>query len=187
MNNKREAAKVLAQVINERTIEVRDALFDSGVNISPNADKEDLVDSVIENFGFNKRLQRKIGGLAVEVQPDLISRIPQRFKAQSGDNKLSAEEKGAIVDTTGQIAGLFLANFLAGKQAEKQAEIQEQLLEAQAKSDLANAELVKSQLALQGQIGATKASMTPPMRLLTGILLIGALGAGYYFYMKTKK
>ena len=43
---------------------MRDALFDSGVKISPNADKEDLVDSVVDNFGMNKRLQRKIGGVS---------------------------------------------------------------------------------------------------------------------------
>jgi hypothetical protein len=187
MKNKREAAKLLARVIDERTIEVRDALFDSGVKISPNADKEELVDAVVDNFGMNKRLQRKIGGLALELQPNVLDQIPTKFRSQSGNNKLSPEAKDALLDTGGQVVGFALANFLSNRQARQQAEIQQQLLEAQAQSDLANAELVKQQLQLQSMQNINKASMTPPMRLFTGVLLVGALGTAYYFYMKSQK
>jgi len=188
MKNKREAAKLLARVIDERTIEVRDALFDSGVKISPNADKEELVDAVVDNFGMNKRLQRKIGGLALELQPNILDQIPAKFRGQSGNNnKLSPEAKETLLDTGGQVVGLALANFLSNRQARQQAEIEQQLLEAQAQSDLANAELVKQQLLLQGTQNINKASMTPSMRLFTGVLIVGALGTAYYFYMKSQK
>lgn len=185
MNNKREAAKLLAEVIDERTIEVRDALFDSGVKISPNADKEELVDKVVDNLGFNKRLQRKIGTLAIDVRPNVLKEIPPQFRGQDG--KLSPEAKGQLLDTGGQVVGLFLANYLSQQQAKQQAELEKQLLEARAASDMANADLVKSQLQLEGLQNATKASMTPQMRLFTGILLVGALGAAYYFYQKSQK
>ena len=188
MKNKREAAKLLARVIDERTIEVRDALFDSGVKISPNSDKEELVDAVVDNFGMNKRLQRKIGGLALELQPNVLDQIPTKFRSQSGNNKLSPEAKETLLDTGGQVVGFALANFLSNRQARQQAEIQQQLLEAQAQSDLANAELVKATIAYSKAIqNINKASMTPSMRLFTGVLIVGALGTAYYFYMKSQK
>lgn len=59
MKNKREAAKVLASVIDDRTTEVRDALFDAGVKISPNADKDEIVYAILENLGTNRRLQKE--------------------------------------------------------------------------------------------------------------------------------
>jgi hypothetical protein len=187
MKNKREAAKVLAQTIDERTTEVRDALFDSGVKISPNATKEDLVDGVIENFGYNKRLQRKIGALAMEVSPSSFAQ-GRSFKRQSGDQRFLQTEAGQqTLETGGQIAGVLLANFLAQKQAEKQAQLEQDLAESKAKADMANADLVKSQLALENIKLQAKTAMTPQAKLLMGIVLVAAVGAGFYFYSKGKK
>ena len=75
MKNKRQAAKVLAQTIDERTTEVRDALFDAGVRITPNADKSDLVAGILQNLGTNRRLQKQIGALALEVSPQKRGRL----------------------------------------------------------------------------------------------------------------
>ena len=184
MKNKREAAKVLAKVIDERTTDVRDALFDSGIKISPNADKDQLVDDVIANFGSNKRLQRKIGTLAVEVSPSSFQNTSGRkYVRQSGDGEIGMQ----AIETGGQIAGILLANFLAQKQAEKNAELQQGLLASKAASDLANADLVKQQLTLENIRLQAKTALTPQSKLLMGVLLVGALVAGFYFYQKSKK
>ena len=190
MKNKREAAKVLAQVIDERTTDVRDALFDSGVNISPNADKEDIVDAVIPSLGSNKRLQRKIGTLALEVSPQSFPDLTGgQMKGQSGDDTPFFQTPAGqqTLQTGGQIAGVVLGNFLAQKQAEKYAELQQQLLRDKALADQANADLVKSQLSLENIRLQAKTALTPQAKLLMGILLVGALGAGFYFYQKSKK
>ena len=188
MKNKRDAAKVLAQVIDERTTDVRDALFDSGVKIGPNSTREELVDSVIENLGSNKRLQRKIGTLAVEISPASFQRASKKFEGQSGDQNFFQTEAGTqTLETGGQIAGALLANFLAQRQAQKSAELQQDLLEDKAKADAANADLVKSQLALENLKLQARTAMTPQAKLLMGILLVGAVGAGFYFYQKGKK
>ena len=185
MKNKREAAKVLAKVIDERTTDVRDALFDSGIKISPNADKDQLVDDVIANFGSNKRLQRKIGTLAVEVSPSSFQNTSgRRYVRQSGDN---SEVGTAVIETAGQIAGVLLANYLAQKQAEKSAELQQDLLAAKSASDAANADLVKQQLTLENLRLQAKTALTPQAKLFMGVLLVGALVAGLYFYQKSKK
>jgi ribosome maturation protein Sdo1 len=180
MKNKREAAKVLAKVIDERTTEVRDALFDSGIKISPNADKEQLVDDVISNLGSNKRLQRKIGTLAVEVSPSSFQntsgrRAAFRNQSNSGDN---SEVGTAVIETAGQIAGVLLANYLAQKQAERSAELQQDLLAAKSASDAANADLVKQQLTLENLRLQAKTALTPQVKLFMGVLLVGALVAG---------
>ena len=184
MKNKREAAKVLAKVIDERTTDVRDALFDSGIKISPNADKDQLVDDVIANLGSNNRLQRKIGTLAVEVSPSSFQNTSGRkYVRQSGDNQVGTQ----AIETAGQIAGVLLANYLAQKQAEKSASLQQDLLESKAASDAANADLVKQQLTLENIRLQSKTALTPQSKLLMGLLLVGGLVAGFYFYQKSKK
>lgn len=185
LKNKRDAARVLAKTIDQRSVEVKDALFDSGVNISPNADKEELVDAVIENLGGNRRLQRKIGSIALSVEPSAFG--TPKFRKQSGDDKFFQTRQGQqVIETTGEIAGVALANFLAGKRAEKQAELQGELLEQKAKADQANADLVKSQLALENIALQNKLAMTPQTKVLLGVVIVAALGAGFYFYQKSK-
>ena len=183
MKNKREAAKVLAKVIDERTTDVRDALFDSGIKISPNADKDQLVDEVIANLGSNHRLQRKIGTLAVEVSPSSFQNTSGRkYVRQSGDGQVGTQ----AIETAGQIAGVLLANYLAQKQAEKNVSLQQDLLASKAASDAANADLVKQQLTLENIRLQAKTALTPQSKLLMGVLLVGALVAGFYFYQKSK-
>mgnify|MGYP003667978208 FL=1 len=188
MKNKREAAKVLAKVIDERTTDVRDALFDSGIKISPNAEKEELVDEVIANLGSNKRLQRKIGTLAIEVSPSSFKNASGRkYVRQSGDKFLQTPAGQQTLETSGQIAGILLGNFLAQKQAERDAELQQDLLASKAASDAANADLVKQQLSLENLRYQAKTALTPQSTLLMGVLLVGALATGFYFYQKSKK
>ena len=183
MKNKREAAKVLAKVIDERTTDVRDALFDSGIKISPNADKDQLVDEVIANLGSNHRLQRKIGTLAVEVSPSSFQNTSGRkYVRQSGDGQVGTQ----AIETAGQIAGVLLANYLAQKQAEKNVSLQQDLLASKAAADAANADLVKQQLTLENIRLQAKTALTPQSKLLLGVLLVGALVAGFYFYQKSK-
>lgn len=198
MKNKREAAKVLAQVIDDRTTEVRDALFDSGVKIGPNAEKDEIVYAVLENLGTNRRLQRKVGKLALEVSPqsfpDLRPRRSRRMQAdqtgffnQSGDDKFFQTEAGQkTLDAAGQLAGTLLGNFLAQRQAEKQAELDAQTAESQAKLLAANAELVKANLALENIKTQQASMMTPTGKMLMGVLFVGALLAGFYFYNQSK-
>jgi len=184
MKNKREAAKVLAKVIDERTTDVRDALFDSGIKISPNADKDELVDSIISSLGSNKRLQRKIGALAVEVSPSSFQNSTGRkYARQSG---VTPEAQQAALEAAGQIAGILLANHLAQKQAESNAQLQQELLSSKAASDAASADLVRQQLSLENLRMQSKATLAPQSKLLMGVLIVGALGVGFYFYQKGK-
>jgi|TARA_R110002012_G_scaffold49733_3_gene128615 uncharacterized protein YneF (UPF0154 family) len=189
MKNKREAAKVLAKVIDERTTDVRDALFDSGIKISPNADKDEIVDEVIANLGSNKRLQRKIGTLAIEVSPSSFQNASgRRYVRQSGNDKFFDTQAGQqTLETSGEIAGILLGNFLAQKQAERDASLQQDLLESKAASDRANADLVKQQLSLENLRLQAKTAMTPQTKLIMGILLVGGIATGLYFYQKSKK
>ena len=186
IKNKRDAARVVAQTIDARTTEVRDALFDSGVKISPNASKDEIADSLVENLGFNKRLQRKLGALAMETNPQAF-RGARAFRRQSGENGGNGDAKGQLIETGGELAGVLLANYLAGKQAEKNAELQAQYLEDKARADAANAELIKSQLALENIKMQSKAQLGPQGKLLVGVLLVAALGIGFYSYSQSKK
>ena len=194
MKNKREAAKVLARTIDERTTEVRDALFDSGVRITPNADKSDLVAGILQNLGTNRRLQKQIGALALEVSPQSFPQIPRKrgrrvsknvagFYGQDGQSGQVGQQ---AIETGGQIAGILLANFLANKQAQKQAELDAQTAETQQRLLMANQELVEANLALEQTKLAQASVMTPTNHILIGILLIGALGAGFYFMQQKK-
>ena len=186
IKTKRDAAKILAQTIDSRTTEVRDALFDSGVNVSPNATKDDIADALVANMGFNKRLQRKVGALAVETNPQAF-RGNRGFRNQDGQDGLSDAATQELIGTAGELAGVLLANKLAMRQAEKQAELQSQMLEDKARADAANAELVKSQLALENVRSATKAQLGPQGQLLVGVLLVVALGVAAYSYTKGKQ
>jgi hypothetical protein len=199
MKNKREAAKVLASVIDDRTTEVRDALFDSGVKISPNADKDEIVYAILENLGTNRRLQKRVGKLALEVSPQSFpdlrarrtSRRPQLdqtgFFNQSGDDKFFQSEAGQqTLDAAGQLAGTLLGNFLANRQAEKQAQLDAETAESQARLLQANAELVKANLALENIKAQQASMMTPTGKMLMGVILVGALLAGFYFYNQSK-
>lgn len=195
--NKREAARILAKIIDDRTTEVRDALFDSGVRISPNATPEEIVDTVIPNLGFNKRLQNKLGRLAVEVSPSTFAeampkpsrreRLSTGFYNQGGDVKWFETQAGQQgIDVAGQVAGVWLAGLLAQKQAEKQAQLQGELLEKQAQADIANAELVKSQLTLKSLENQSKAQLGPSGKLAVGTLIVVALLGAFYFYNKSQ-
>ena len=194
MRNKREAAKVLAKTIDERTTEVRDALFDSGVKITPNADKSDLVVGILENLGTNRRLQKQIGSLALEVSPQSFDKISDKksrgrqkkitgFYSQDGQSGQVGQQ---AIQTGGQIAGILLANFLANRQSQKQAEIDAQTAETQQRLLLANQQLVEANLALENTKLAQASLMTPTNQLLIGILFVAALGAGLYFMQKNK-
>lgn len=195
--NKREAARLLARTIDERTTEVRDALFDSGVRISPNATPPEIVDAIIPNLGFNKRLQKKLGKLAVEVSPQSFealmpkSNVPRRarngFFGADGTKWYDTEAGKQSIDVVGQVIGTWFAGNLAQKQAEKQAQLQSDLLEKQAQADLANAELVKSQLTLQSLENQAKAQLGPTGKLAMGVLIVGALMGAFFFYMKSQQ
>ncbi len=194
MKNKRQAAKVLAQTIDERTTEVRDALFDAGVRITPNADKSDLVAGVLQNLGTNRRLQKQIGALALEVSPQSFPQVPRKRGRRAtknvagfyGQDGQSGQVGQQAIETGGQIAGILLANFLANKQSQKQAELDAQTAETQQRLLMANQELVEANLALEQTKLAQASVMTPTNQILIGILLIGALGAGFYFMQQNK-
>lgn len=196
MIKKRDAAKALAKTIDERTTEVRDALFDSGVRITPNADKSDLVASILQNIGSNRRLQTKIGKLAIEVNPQAFQAYTQPKRRRSARNmtgffgQSGQQGNGQVgqqaIETGGQIVGILIANALANRQAQKQAQLDAQAAETQEKLLLANQQLVEANLALEQTKLAQASFMTPTSKILIGVLVIGALGAGFYFMQKNQ-
>ena len=65
----------LARVINANPVGVKDAIFDCGINIDPQADKFEISEVMSGNMANNDCLQRSIGHLVLDNNVGLISLV----------------------------------------------------------------------------------------------------------------
>ena len=82
--------------------------------------KSDLVAGILQNLGTNRRLQKQIGALALEVSPQSFPQIPRKrgrrvtknvagFYGQDGQNGQVGQQ---AIETGGQIAAFYLPTSL---------------------------------------------------------------------------
>ena len=114
IKNKRQAAQVLARIIAENPIAVKDALFESGVDVSPNASDRQVIDSIVNNIGRNRMLQERICSLSEG----------QEFFATEGNagNGQGFFANQQNVQAVGNVVGQALGFLLGSRREKKQAE-----------------------------------------------------------------
>ena len=178
INNKRQAAKVIAKMIAYNSTEVKDALFESGVDVSPNATDRQIIESVVINIGRNRMLQKSLGEIAVrESEPS--------SQDYYGGNGLSDDAIAGIATT----AGALLGTFIGSRQQKKQNEFQSQQLEQQKELALINSNIISDQLALENAKSgnAGNSGMSTGAKIALGVGAISVVGLVIFLVFKGKK
>jgi preprotein translocase subunit Sss1 len=183
IKSKRQAAQILAKIVANNSFEVREALFESGVDISPNATDRQVIERVIENIGRNTMLQDKLGALS-----EVWVRGYDHKNATGGNQGFFAnpQTQQMLGNTIGQALGFWLGS----RREKQQAEAQSNLLTQQQQLTQANADLVAQQLELErlraGQQPQQQGMSRGVKIALVSILAIGIVGGIIYFVRKKK-
>jgi len=173
IKSKRQAAQVLARIIAERPTEVKDALFESGVDVSPTATDRQVIESIITNVGRNRMLQQKLGELAGNNE----------FFGTNGEAATTASSNGngffqnsENVQAVGNVVGQALG-FWLGSRREKQArEAAERQAEQQVELARINADLVERQLELENaRLGNQPQGMSTGAKIGIGLAIVAVV------------
>jgi hypothetical protein len=187
IKSKRQAAQILGKVVASYNFEVRDALFQSGVDISPTASERQVIERLIENIGRNTMLQEKIGQLSTNI----VGNNSETYKNSAG----GAGQQGFFQNSQnqqaiGNVLGQALGFWLGSRRERQQAELQTGLLTQQQTLTQANADLVQQQLELERLRGSQQA---PPQGMSKGVkiaiisIVALALVGGIIFFVRKKK
>lgn len=185
IKSKRQAAQVLAKIVANNSFDVREALFESGVDISPKATDRQVIERIIENIGRNTMLQERIGKLGSSI----IGGNSQEYKNNEGAAQgffQNAQNTQAI----GAVVGQALGFWLGSRRERQQAELQTGLITQQQALTAANADLVQQQLELErlrsGQL-APKQGMSKGAKIaIISIITVAVIG-GIVFFVRKKK
>lgn len=180
IKNKRQAAQVLARIIAENPIAVKDALFESGVDVSPNASDRQVIDSIVNNIGRNRMLQERIGSLSEG----------QEFFATEGNagNGQGFFANQQNVQAVGNVVGQALGFWLGSRREKKQAEATQSQLEQQTELARINAEMVQSQLELeQTRLGKGGQGLTMGAKIGIGLGAVALIGLTIFLAVRKKK
>lgn len=172
IKNKRQAVQVLANIVSTRPTELKDALFESGVDISPNATDRQLIESVISNVGRNRMLQDKLSSLSHTA--DFVNTEGGFFS------------DSANVAMVGNAVGEALGFWLGARREKQNAKLQKDLLTQQQELAKINADLVEKQIALeQAKLGGN--SGMPRGAKIAIFSVLGLITIGTVIYFITKK
>lgn len=180
IKNKRQAAQVLARIIAENPIAVKDALFESGVDVSPNASDRQVIDSIVNNIGRNRMLQERIGSLSEG----------QEFFATEGNagNGQGFFANQQNVQAVGNVVGQALGFWLGSRREKKQAEATQSQLEQQTELARINAEMVQSQLELeQTRLGKGGQGLTMGAKIGIGLGAVALIGLTIFLAVRREK
>lgn len=173
IKSKRQAAQVLARIIAERPTEVKDALFESGVDVSPTATDRQVIESIVTNVGRNRMLQQKLGELAGNND----------FFGTDGEAATTASstangffQNSQNVQAVGNVVGQALG-FWLGSRREKQArEAAERQAEQQLELARINADLVERQLELENaRLGNQPQGMSTGAKVGIGLAIVAVV------------
>ena len=155
----------LARVINANPVGVKDAIFDCGINIDPQADKFEISEVMSGNLAENECLQRSIGHLVLDNNvgwKDMMS-----FASDSEDYKNAGGEgwKQAWSTTKNvvgseefaQVLGVTIGSLYQAKQERKAYENSERIRAHELELAKINSEAINNQLAMGSMYGGASA------------------------------
>ena len=181
IKNKRQAAQILARIIAENPTAVKDALFESGVDLSPTADDRQVIESVVNNIGRNRMLQDKIGSLADSQE---YFNIGEGGGGEGG----GFFSDSANVQAVGALVGQGLGFWLGARREKKQGESQQALLEQQQELARINADIVQGQLEVErAKSGNQSQGMSRGAKIAIGVGAIGVVGLVLFLAFKGRK
>jgi hypothetical protein len=185
IKSKRQAAQILAKIVANNNFEVREALFESGVDISPKATDRQVIERIIENIGRNTMLQEKMGVLGANY----IRENEQAYKNNNGQGQ-GFFQNPQNTQAIGNVLGQALGFWLGSRRERQQAEAQSSLLTQQQTLTQANSELVAQQLELErlraGQQAPQQGMSKGAKIAIISIVAIAVVGGIVYFVRKKK-
>jgi len=181
----------LARVINANPVGVKDAIFDCGINIDPQADKFEISDVMSGNMANNECLQRSIGHLVLDNNvgwgdmKDLANaELYSNAEGGTGGGGWSKFWKGTK-DVIGseefaQVLGVTIGSIYQAKQQQKQYEQSQKIREHELELAKINAEAINNQLAMGsmygGTAGADQGGMSLGAKIGIGVGVAAVLG-----------
>tara|TARA_R110002012_G_scaffold271130_2_gene456311 strand:+ start:2279 stop:2953 length:675 start_codon:yes stop_codon:yes gene_type:complete len=180
----------LARVINANPVGVKDAIFDCGINIDPQADKFEISEVMSGNMANNDCLQRSIGHLVLDNNvgwKDMLS-------FAKGDDEDYSNAKGdgwksfwkGTKDVVGseqfaQVLGVTIGSIYTAKQQNKQYEQSEKIRQHELELAKINSEAINNQLGMGSMYGgapggAPQGGMSMGAKIGIGVGAVAVLG-----------
>jgi len=156
----------LARVINSNPIGVKDAIFDCGINIDPQANKFEVSEVMSGNMAGNECLQRSIGHLILDNNvgwKDMLSFAKENNGEEEYSNaggqgwskfwKGTKEVVGS--EQFAQVLGVTIGSIYTAKQQQKQYANSEKIRQHELELAKINSEAINNQLGMGGMYGGT--------------------------------
>lgn len=189
----------LARVINANPVGVKDAIFDCGINIDPQADKFEISSVMSGNMANNDCLQRSIGHLVLDNN---VSWKDMMSMAASEDEEYSNAEGGwakfwkGTKDVVGseqfaQVLGVTIGAIYKGKQDKKAYERDERARQHEMELAKINAEAINNQLSMGsmygGNEGGESGGMSMGAKIGIGVGVAAVLGLVVWAIVRSGK
>ena len=173
IKSKRQAAQVLARIIAERPTEVKDALFESGVDVSPTATDRQVIESIVTNVGRNRMLQQKLGELA--GNNDFFGTNGEAATTASSTANGFFQDSGNV-QAVGNVIGQALGFWLGSRREKQSREAAERQAEQQLELARINADLVERQLELENaRLGNQPQGMSTGAKIGIGLAIVAVV------------
>ena len=152
----------LARVINANPVGVKDAIFDCGINIDPQADKFEISDVMSGNMANNDCLQRSIGHLVLDNNvgwTDMLNFAQgndEEYSNAKGDGwaKFWKGTKDVVgSEQFAQVLGVTIGSIYTAKQQNKQYQQSEKIRQHELELAKLNSEAINNQLGMGTMYG----------------------------------
>tara|TARA_R100000005_G_C4995593_1_gene202506 strand:- start:232 stop:894 length:663 start_codon:yes stop_codon:yes gene_type:complete len=189
----------LARVINANPVGVKDAIFDCGINIDPQADKFEISEVMSGNMANNDCLQRSIGHLVLDNNVgwrDMQSLANDKYSNAEGGGRWSKFWQGTK-DVVGseefaQVLGVTIGSIYQAKQQQKQYEQSEKIRQHELELAKINSEAINNQLAMGSmyggnQGGGAQGGMSLGAKIGIGVGITAVLGLVIFAIVRAAK
>ena len=189
----------LARVINANPVGVKDAIFDCGINIDPQADKFEISEVMSGNMANNDCLQRSIGHLVLDNNVgwrDMQSLANDKYSNAEGGGRWSKIWQGTK-DVVGseefaQVLGVTIGSIYQAKQQQKQYEQSEKIRQHELELAKINSEAINNQLGMGSmyggnQGGGAQGGMSLGAKIGIGVGITAVLGLVIFAIVRAAK
>ena len=191
----------LARVINANPVGVKDAIFDCGINIDPQADKFEISEVMSGNMANNDCLQRSIGHLVLDNNvgwKDMLSFAQgndEEYSNAKGDGwaKFWKGTKDVVgSEQFAQVLGVTIGSIYSAKQQNKQYEQSEKIRQHELELAKLNSEAINNQLAMGSMYGgapggAPQGGMSMGAKIGIGVGAVAVLGVIIWAIVRASK
>lgn len=191
----------LARVINANPVGVKDAIFDCGINIDPQADKFEISEVMSGNMANNDCLQRSIGHLVLDNNvgwKDMLSFAQgndEEYSNAKGDGwaKFWKGTKDVVgSEQFAQVLGVTIGSIYSAKQQNKQYEQSEKIRQHELELAKINSEAINNQLAMGSMYGgapggAPQGGMSMGAKIGIGVGAVAVLGVIIWAIVRASK